>query len=211
MPKLCDGSGTLHVTISIRETFEVGAPALTVWRFITDPHKAVLCMPGAELEQVVDERTFLGNVKVKVGPMTPTYKGQVQITELDEHSLSMLMIAEGREVGGSGGMARATMSGRLETLADGQTNVAMEADIDLTGRVAQFGRGMIQDISHQLFQQFASTVKERLEAGEGATLEGEAAGEREPLRILPMFFRALWAAIARTLRRLFRFVARRGD
>ncbi len=190
------------MAISIQETFRVKTPIDAVWRFLMDPHRVVVCMPGAELEEVVDDRTFLGNIKVKVGPITTGYKGRVQFTEVDEQGYVVQMVAEGRESGG--GMARGTMSSRLRALPDGQTEVVAEANVDVTGRIMQFGRGMIQDVSQQLFQQFVARAKERLEAPEGApTEEAVAAAEKEPIRILPLALRALWSAIVRFFRRLF--------
>lgn len=189
------------MAIEIQETFQVRAPIDEVWRFLLDPHRVAVCMPGAELEEVMDERTFLGNIKVKVGPITTSYKGRVQFTQVDESAYTVQMTAEGRE--GGGGMAKGTMSSRLRALADGQTEIMTEASIDVAGRIMQFGRGMIQDVNHQLFQQFMACVKEHLEAPAGATSEeAEAAAEAEPVRIMPLALRALGSGIARFFRRL---------
>lgn len=191
------------MAINIQETFQVQAPIDAVWRFLMDPHQVALCMPGAELEEVVDDRVFLGNIKVKVGPITASYKGRVQFTAVDEGSYAVQMVAEGRETGG--GMARGTMASRLRTLPDGQTEVVAEATLDVTGRIMQFGRGMIQDVSHQLFQQLVACAKERLEAPEGVAVPAAVApAKKEPIRLLPLALRALWSAILRLLRRLFR-------
>ncbi len=189
------------MAIEIQETFQVQAPIEAVWQFLLDPQRVVVCMPGAELEDVVDDRTFLGNIKVKVGPITTSYKGRVQITEVDERQYVVQMVAEGRET--SGGIAKGTMSSRLRALPDGQTEVVTETSVDIAGRIMQFGRGIIQDVSHQLFQQFVACAKEQLEAPEGvATEEAEAATEAEPVRILPLALRALWSPIVRFFRRL---------
>ena len=190
------------MAIEIQETFQVRAPIEAVWQFLLNPQRVVVCMPGAELEEVVDDRTFRGNIKVKVGPITTSYKGSVQLTEVDEQVYMVQMVAEGRETGG--GIAKGTMSSRLRALPDGQTEVVTETSVDIAGRIMQIGRGMIQDVSHQLFQQFVACAKERLEAPEGAaTEEAEAAAEAEPVRILPLALRALWSAIVRFFRRLF--------
>lgn len=194
------------MAIDIQETFQIGAPVDAVWRFLMDPHRMVVCMPGAELEEVVDDRTFLGSIKVKVGPVVTSYRGRVQFTEVDEQGHSVQMVAEGREA--SGGMAKGTMSSRLRALSDGQTEVVAEASVNVTGRIMQFGRGMIQDVSHQLFQQFVDCTKARLEAPEGAVAEEAALGEKEPIRIVPLVLAALWSAIARFFRRLFRAFGR---
>ncbi len=189
------------MAIDIKETFQVAAPIDAVWRFVMDPEKVAACMPGAELEQVVDERTFLGSIKVKVGAITTGYKGRVQLTEVDEVSYRVQMVAEGRESGG--GTAKATMSSSLRSLPDGQTEVITEASVDLTGRIMQMGRGMIQGVSQQLFQQFVRRTKERLEAPEG-TAALATPTDREPLRIAPLVLRTIWAAVLGFFRRLFR-------
>lgn len=190
------------MAIEVRETFKVGAPIDAVWRFVMDPHKVATCIPGAELEEVVDDRTFLGSVRVKVGAVTARYKGRVQLTEVDEQAYIAQMVAEGRETGG--GTAKGTMSSRLRSLPDGQTEIVTEASVDLTGRVMQMGRGMIQGVSRQLFQQFVARAKERLEAPPGEAAEDATAREEEPLRIVPLILRALWSAITGFFRRLFR-------
>jgi carbon monoxide dehydrogenase subunit G len=190
------------MAIEVRETFQVEAPIDAVWRFVMDPHKVATCIPGAELEEVVDDRTFLGSVRVKVGAITARYKGRVQLTEVDEKAHIAQMVAEGRETGG--GTAKGTMSSRLRSLPDGQTEIVTEASVDLTGRVMQMGRGMIQGVSRQLFQQFVARAKERLEAPHAEGAEDRAAREEEPLRIVPLILRALWSAIIGFFRRLFR-------
>lgn len=193
------------MAINIEEKFEVQAPVDAVWQFLMDPQRVVACMPGAELEEVVDERTFLGNIKVKVGPITTKYKGRVQFTEVDEQGHTIQMTAEGRETGGGGGgTAKGMMSSRLTSLSDGMTEVATEAKMDVTGRVMQFGRGMIQGVSHELFLQFVACAKQQLEAPEGAAAPeaGAAPAKAEAISAVPLFFRVLWSSIVRLFRRL---------
>ena len=188
------------MAIDIQEKFEVAAPIDAVWRFVMDPHQVATCMPGAELDEVEDPRTFLGSVKVKLGAITTRYKGRVQLTQVDEQSYTVEMVAEGRETGG--GTARGTMTSRLRSLPDGQTEVVAEASVDLTGRVMQMGRGMIQVVSHRLFQQFVASVKQRLEApAEGGEQEAVPAVS-EPIRVAPLILQSLWSAIVAFFRRL---------
>ncbi len=188
------------MAIEITETFQVEAPIDAVWRFMLDPHQVVTCMPGAQLEEVVDDRTFLGSVKVKLGAITTSYKGRVQITEMDPQAHNVKLTAEGRETGG--GTAKGTLNSQLRSLPDGQTEVLAQASIDLTGRVMQMGRGMIQGVSHQLFQQFVASTRERLEAQPGAAPE-LAPAESAPIRAIPLLLSTLRAAIVRFFRRLF--------
>ena len=197
------------MAISLKETFQVKAPIDQVWRFLLDPQQVVLCMPGAELEEVVGDDTFLGNIRVKVGPITTSYKGRVQFTEVDDQQYVIQMVAEGLEA--SGGTAKGTMSSRLRVLPDGRTEVLAEASAEITGRIVQFGRGMIQGVSQQLFQEFAAAARERLEAPPGAAAqEALATTEKQPIRVLPLVFGYLWSAVVRFFRRLFRIGGKSG-
>jgi carbon monoxide dehydrogenase subunit G len=203
------------VAIEIQETFQVRAPIDAVWRFMMDPRQVAACMPGAELEEVVEERTFLGNVKIKVGAITTRYKGRVQLTVVDEKRRAIQMVAEGRET--SGGTAKGSMSSSFRMLPDGQTEVVAEATVDLTGRIMQVGRGMIQGVSHQLFLQFVAAAKAQLEppAGTASATAAAAAGtpvgprEQQAIRIVPLILRVLWAAIVGFVRRVLRRDQRR--
>ena len=209
------------MAINIEERFQVQTPIAEVWRFLVDPRQVVTCMPGAELVEVVDERTSLGNIKIQVGPITATYKGRVQFTEMEEGEHRVEMVAEGREAGGGG--ARSTIRSQLATLPSGDTEVMVQAQVELTGRIVQYGRGMIEDVSRQVFRRFAACVKERLEAPVAAgAAQGRAEGlstslragpggsgskgaaaptQTEPLRILPLTLGAMRRALGRLLRR----------
>lgn len=189
------------MAIEFKETLRVEAPIDRVWEFVNDPRRVVTCMPGAALDEVEDERTFLGTVKVKIGAITTSYKGRVVFTEVDAQARALEAVAEGRET--SGGTAKGTITIRLSSLAEGATEFVTEASVDLTGRVMQVGRGMIQGVSRQLFKQFAASAKELLEARGG---EGEAVvavAEPKPLRLLPLVFRTLWEAVVGFFSRLF--------
>lgn len=193
------------MAIEIRETFQVQAPIDRVWKFVLDPHNVAACMPGASLEQVVDEKTFVGNIKVKVGAVMAAYKGRVELTEVDAVSYTVKMKAEGTESGG--GTASGSMVSRLVTLPDGRTEVVAEASVDLTGRIMQVGRGMIQGVSKQLFQQFVKSARAQLEAEAAAAAVGAPppppAKQAEAINAVALVFRTIWAAIVSFFRRLF--------
>jgi carbon monoxide dehydrogenase subunit G len=188
------------MAIEFKETLQVDAAIDRVWEFVNDPRRVVTCMPGAGLDEVVDEHTFLGTVKIKVGAITASYKGRVEFTEVDAQARALEVAAEGRET--SGGTAKGTISIRLNSLAEGSTEFVTEASVDLTGRIMQVGRGMIQGVSHQLFKQFAASAKELLEAQDEAGETEVAVAEQKPIRVLPLVLRALWEAIVRFFRRL---------
>lgn len=188
------------MAITIQETFQLQAPIESVWQFFLDPQQVAACMPGAALDEVLDERTFRGSIKVRVGAIATSYAGRVTMTSVDEAAHAVEMAAEGQET--SGGTAKGTMSSRLRSLAPGVTEVVAEANVDLTGRIMQVGRGMIQGVSRELFQQFVARVRERLEAPEGVVIEPRPAGQ-DAIRIVPLVLKALWSAIVRFFRRLF--------
>ena len=119
---------------------------------------------------------------------------------LDEGERAVEMLAEGRETGG--GTARGTMSSRLRSLAGAETEVMVEASVDVTGRIAQVSRGMIQGVSQQLFKQFVACAKTSLETPENAAAAIERANR--PVSVLPLVLRAVWAAVVRLFRRLLR-------
>lgn len=153
------------MAIEIRETFRVAAPIDRVWRFLIDPTQVASCLPGASLDEVVDERTFLGSVRVRLGAISASYKGRVRFDEVDELAHRVRALADGRETGG--GTARGTLTSCLAALPDGGTEVVAEASVDLTGKVVQVGRGMIQAVSAQLFKEFVAKVRMKLEASGG--------------------------------------------
>ncbi len=180
----------------------MGAPIEEVWRFVMDARAVADCMPGAQLDELVDGRTFLGSIRVKVGAITTSYKGRVQLVEVDETARAVRMIAEGRETGG--GTAKGSMSSRLQALPDGETEVVVESSVDITGRIAQVGRGMIQGVSRELFQQFASAAKAQLEAPAGEGQAVAAAPSNEAISIVPLLLRVIWSAIVGFVKRLLR-------
>jgi hypothetical protein len=196
------------MAIQLSEKFRVAAPVERVWALLVDPARIVRCMPGASLDGVEDERTFLGGVAVRIGAISTRYRGRVRFEEIDEAGHSVRAVAEGREAGG--GTARGTLTSRVVPLEDGGSEVVVEASIDLTGRVVQVGRGLVQGVAQRLFQDFAASVRTAVEAPPAAPAAGAAgpvvlapAAEPPPLRVLPLLWGALCAALARFMRRLF--------
>src|SRR5437879_748134 len=131
--------------MQIENEFEVGAPPGRVYAFLLDVNRVVTCMPGAELAEVVDPETFKGRVRIKVGPITVAYNGTARIAERDEASRTATLQAEGRETTGPGS-ARATANMSVEE-AEGGSLVRIATDFTVAGRVAQFGRGVMEDVS----------------------------------------------------------------
>jgi uncharacterized protein len=164
--------------MKIENTVEVDAPLDRVWALVNDIPRVAPCMPGAALTGVVDDQTYEGTVAVKLGPLRMSYKGKVSVEEIDEANHSARLTASGRDTKGAG-TARATVQTRLEPASDTHTRLRVSSDVQLTGKVASFGRGgAINDVATRLFGQFADCLRATLEA-ESATAPGPAAAEAE--------------------------------
>ena len=195
------------MAFKIEEAFEVQAPVGRVWAYLIDPQRVAECLPGAELLESHDDGSYLGAVKVKVGPVAMSYKGVVKFTELDEQAHVVRLVGEGREAGG-GGSAKLTMSSTITPLANGGSQVTVGAEVDVVGKIVQFGRGMMEEVSRQLFRQFAACAKQHLEvADESQTAEAvpseKVPDEIEAVSAVPLALRALWAMAVRSFKRLF--------
>lgn len=208
------------MAFKIEERFEVQAPVERVWKYLIDPQSVVQCLPGAQLLEMKDEHTFLGAIKVKVGPLSMSYKGQAKFTDLNEELHQVRMVGEAREVTGSGS-TKVSMLSTVTPLPSGGAEVSVNADVELVGKIVQFGRGMIEEVSRQMFRQFSTCVSKQLELtepppGETATdaadntdksvTEKPSAApppQQEAVAAAPLAFRALWAIIARFFRGLF--------
>jgi hypothetical protein len=151
------------MSLRIEETFDLHAPVDRTWRYLVDPRQVVNCLAGAELTEVRDDETFLGKLKVKVGPITAAYDGRVTITGRDDAAHVVSMVGEGRERSGAGS-AKMTMTSKLTPLSTDATRVQVIADVDIVGKAAQFGRGMIESVNRQLFKQFTECLRGTLEA-----------------------------------------------
>jgi carbon monoxide dehydrogenase subunit G len=171
--------------MELHHEFTVPVPVDDAWRTLLDIERVAPCMPGATVEEY-DGKTVTGSVKVKVGPITVTYKGTAVFEEQDESAHRMVLIASGRETRGQG-TARATVTGTL-TERDGGTAVSVRTDLTVTGRPAQFGRGVMAEVGDRIVGQFAECLSQRLgepaeETRPGAEAE-EAPAEAEPLDLL---------------------------
>src|SRR5579864_8029595 len=185
--------------MQLENSFSVGAPPDQVFAYLLDVNKVVGCVPGAELSEVVDPTTFKGKVKVKVGPITVAYNGTARIAERSDAERTATLQAEGRETTGPGS-ARATA--RMSVEADGAGSVVKIAtDYSVQGRVAQFGRGVMEDVSRRIVNDMAACIKANVEAAE--PVQGGAASPAEapavvtarPVNAIPLFFQVLWAGI----------------
>jgi hypothetical protein len=191
----------------IENEFVVKAPLERVWNHVLDVERLAPCAPGAELTEVVDERTWKGRLNVKVGPISMSFTGTVVIQERDDQAHRAVLKAEGREQRGRGA-ATAVVTSRMEPAGDG-TKVVIETDLSISGAAAQYGRGMIGDISQRMTGEFAKCLEESIMAsGHGsqsgdqtaAATPGQAA---TPVKGVRLGVWALWRAVVRFFKRLF--------
>ena len=140
--------------------FEVDAPLDVVWSVLTDVERIAPCLPGAQLQEVEGDE-YRGVVKVKVGPITAQYKGAASFVEKDDAGYRAVLRAEGRDTRGTGNAA-ADITAEMAPTATG-TLVTVTTDLKVTGKVAQFGRGVMADVSKKLMGQFADNLSELLD------------------------------------------------
>ncbi len=156
--------------MQLAHEFTVDTPIDRAWAVLTDVERIAPCMPGAELTEV-DGDTYHGLVKVKVGPITAQYKGTASFVEKDEAAHRAVLKAAGRDARGQGN-ASATVTAVMTEQGDG-TRVEITTDMTVSGRVAQFGRGVMADVTARLLQQFVGNLEANVLAPGG---KGEAAG-----------------------------------
>jgi carbon monoxide dehydrogenase subunit G len=153
--------------MKIENSFRVDLPVAQAWATLLDIPSVVPCMPGAELLAVEDERTYSGQVKVKLGPVAVAFKGRARLLEIDESAHSVRMSASGTEAKGRGS-AQAEVVFHLSPDGSG-TRVGIVTDLSLAGAVAQYGRaqGVIADVSQVLVDTFAQNLSRHIAAGQG--------------------------------------------
>jgi uncharacterized protein len=214
--------------MKLEQTFEVQAPLAQVWAALNDLERVAPCLPGAAITGHDEDGTYRGTFTVKLGPMTAAYNGTIKIEEADEATHTATLKARGTDKRGQGG-ANATI---VNTLSEHDSGTRVEAvtDFNITGRLAQFGRGgMMQDVSNRLLRDFATCLSTRLAEPAAAEAEvpsgaevaaGDAAPEAvaaaatpapstppptpqpaEPLKGGSLFFSVLWERIKRLFKR----------
>lgn len=216
--------------MEIENEFTMKSPIDRLWATLLDVEKIAPCMPGAELTETIDERSWKGKVNMKLGPVSLSFAGTVAIEERDDAEHRVVLHAKGMEQKGKGA-ANAVVTSWLEPGAE-DTTVKMRAEIHLTGSVAQLSRGLLPEVSKRLTQQFADCLQGTMEAEEEAAApaptEAAAAApaEREvvaaatpasaatpspprpavkakPISGIRLGLAAIWAAIVGFFKRLF--------
>jgi carbon monoxide dehydrogenase subunit G len=139
---------------------EVAAPPDELFGFVSDVERVAPCLPGASIEGR-DGEDYRGSMRVKVGPITGTYRGKLRFLERDERERRAVMRARAEEVDGQGS-AEAKITTAIEEFGDGRSRIRLETDLQMRGRVAQFGRGAMEKISQRMFDEFARNLERSL-------------------------------------------------
>jgi carbon monoxide dehydrogenase subunit G len=213
--------------VEFDNSFEVPLPPDKAWATLMDIQRIAPCMPGAQLTEMVDEKTFKGKVSVRLGPVALTFQGQASFEEIDNAAHNARVKAQGADAKGRGG-AQAAVGFSLEPSAAG-SKVLIHTDLQLSGSVAQYGRGagMIQDLASQIIGQFAKNLAKQIEADQAATPAAASAAPSAPAaagapaaaaappppppppppaapaQMGGMAFRVLWNQIVRSIKSLF--------
>jgi carbon monoxide dehydrogenase subunit G len=186
----------------ITNDFEVAEPVEKVWQFFENIPQVASCLPGAELTEDLGDEKYKGKVAVRMGPVRLQFAGTADITERDEQARRVVVHAAGAEERGRG-QASMVVTATL-TRAGRGTKVAVTQDLQLSGAAAQYGRGMIGDVTAVLMRDFSANMQDqihRLERGESA--EQIAAAASSPASGFTLGLRAARMALARVFRRFF--------
>lgn len=184
----------------IKNSIEVDQPIDKVWEFCQDVPQVAACLPGAELSEEVGPDQYEGNVAVRMGPVKMQFAGTAEVTERDRESKTLVIDAAGSDLKGQG-QANLGLTVKLVPTATG-TRLEVEQDIQLSGAAAQYGRGMIGDVSQVLMRDFATNMQARLDAFE----KGVAPDQVQRVRSASGFMiglQAAWMALKRVARRFF--------
>ena len=211
-------------SLKVEERFVVEAEVARVWQCLKRPDLVAGCLPGAKLDGQEGGDTFVGTMKVKVGPVLQDFRGRATLTEVDDEQRRMTISGQGDDKAG-GGSARLTMQCQVVALESGGSEVSVNADVELAGKLVRFGRGMFEAVAKQLFAvEPASPVEPPATAEPAVTAEPVApspavsapaiipapaavaakpAQKEEALDAGSLFFAVIWAWLKGLWRRIF--------
>ncbi|MEA2467766.1 MAG: uncharacterized protein QOJ57_1892 [Thermoleophilaceae bacterium] len=171
--------------MKFEDSFQVPVSLPETWDALTDIERVYPCLPGAQLIEVADNE-FRGLVTLKLGPISASYKGVARFDSLDRENAKLVIHAEGRDKHGQG-TAKARISAELVPAGDGETCVKMVNEIDITGKAAQFGRGVLTDVSKEMMGQFAANLRDVVSPPPAVNGEADpAAAEPRPTATAPI-------------------------
>ena len=184
------------------------ASAETVWGFLQNIEGVAGCMPGAKITERVDDSNYKGTVSVRIGPASMSFKGDIQVLDIDPANKTLRLLGKGSDSSGSSG-ASMDLTARIEASDDGKSNLVGKSEVSMSGKAATFGGRMMGTVSDQILKQFAANFAKQVEAlqpegGATAAAAPEAAGSAAPASTSELNGLALiWAIIKDWFRALF--------
>lgn len=182
--------------MKLENSFEVPAPKARAWELLMDVPRVVPCMPGAELRETVDDSHWKADLAVKLGPISLSFDTDVAREKVDEAAGTVTLSAKAREKRGRGG-AQAAITSTLTELSAQSTRVDIATDLTLSGSVAQYGRGIVQDVSQQMVGKFADCLKAQLAAETPEEAAAAVAETAKPVSGLSLGLGAIWRSLLR--------------
>ena len=201
--------------VELEKSFPMPGPAEVAWEFLQNIEAVAGCMPGAKITERLDEGRFKGTVTVKIGPATMSFRGEVEVRDIDPAGRSLNLLAKGTDSTGTSG-ASMDLKARIESAGDGLSNLVGASEVSMSGKAAAFGGRMMNSVADQLMQQFAANFAAQVTAlsarraaalAPTAGMSGDAAAEVPP--IVPPVANELnglalaWAVFKDWLRSLF--------
>ena len=201
--------------VELEKSFPMPGPAEVAWEFLQNIEAVAGCMPGAKITERLDEGRFKGTVTVKIGPATMSFRGEVEVRDIDPAGRSLSLLAKGTDSTGTSG-ASMDLKARIESAGDGLSNLVGASEVSMSGKAAAFGGRMMNSVADQLMQQFAANFAAQVTAlsarraaalAPTAGMSGDAAAEVPP--IVPPVANELnglalaWAVFKDWLRSLF--------
>ena len=168
------------MAIKIEKSFQVPEPADQVWKVIRDPRSVASCVPGARITETLDEKTYKGVIKIKLGASVTDYKGEAHIERLDDQAQEIEIIGKGQDVRGKGG-ATMKLTAKVRALPESGTEVATISELNVIGILAQMGSRMIQEVANQIFEEFTKNLRRQL-----APKVSENAADQPPAETKPI-------------------------
>jgi len=168
------------MAIKIEKSFQVPEPADQVWKVISDPRSVASCIPGTRITEAVDEKTYKGVIKIKLGASVTDYKGEAHIERLDDQAQEIEIIGKGQDVRGKGG-ATMKLTAKVRALPVSGTEVATISELNVIGILAQMGSRMIQEVANQIFEEFTKNLRRQL-----APKVSENAADQPPAETKPI-------------------------
>ena len=165
--------------VQIAKSYPMPGSPEVAWRFLQDLEAVAGCIPGAKITERLDERRYKGTVTAKVGPATMSFRGEVEMLDVDASSRSLRLVAKGTDSTGSSGAAM-TLTARIEPAAGGLSALVGESEISMSGKAASFGGRMMDSVAEQILKQFAESFANRVRALEAERTAAAAAASGAP-------------------------------